>query len=568
MIENKTDKQILQSKDREASFYNPPCKPLTFTDLFMQKKNTAKEQPGETLSIPLAKLRAAAPRIHCLTNAVSMQDIANLLLTVGSSAIMACDVSEAEEVTAICHGLLLNTGTPSKEKFFACQLAGKRAAALCHPIVLDPVGAGASSFRQNQLALLLEQVHPDLIRCNLEEAITLLKLSDSFLSKQNPDVKTEFSSTDYNLSDTLLSEQNTNIKINFSNTDYNFSHGGVESGVSADISAHQSIAVQLSRAYKTTVLVSGQTDVISNGTQLILVEGGDQRMRQITGGGCMLSALCTAFLSAGLEPVKAAESASILWKQAAQSAAQYIKCTQTGLGSFHTALFDAVDFAIKTTDIIQTKRKVSPALLRLYAVSDRSLLKNGMTLTDVLPLLFENGVTCFQLREKELSEQLFLSEAQEIKKLCRRYNIPLIINDNVAIAKQVDADGVHIGTSDMQLTCAREILGPNAIIGASVHNVTEALAAQTAGADYLCCGAVFGSTTKKHASALPFSELCAICRAVLIPVVAIGGIHTDNLPQLSGSGIAGPAVIRALFAQPDPGAAARKLRALSDKLFG
>ncbi len=209
---------------------------------------------------------------------------------------------------------------------------------------------------------------------------------------------------------------------------------------------------------------------------------------------------------------------------------------------------------------------ISPQTLRLYAVSDRSWLKENERLKDILPLLFENGVTLFQLREKHLAREAFLREALEAKEVCRRYGIPLIINDAVDIAKEIGADGVHVGLSDMSVQKAREFLGADAIIGASAHNVTEALAAQEAGADYIGCGAVFCTSTKTDVTTLALSELSAICSAVHIPAVAIGGITAENLPRLNGCGIAGAAVVSALFAQNDPAAAARQLRALADQL--
>lgn len=210
--------------------------------------------------------------------------------------------------------------------------------------------------------------------------------------------------------------------------------------------------------------------------------------------------------------------------------------------------------------------KISPQTLRLYAVSDRSFLKGNESLADVLPLLFSNGVTLFQLREKHLAREDFVKEAMELKEICCRFHVPLIINDAVDIAKEIGADGVHVGLSDMGIKQARAILGPDAIIGASAHNVAEAIAAEEAGADYIGCGAVFGSTTKHDAKTLAHTELTAICKAVHIPAVAIGGITPENISELNGSGIAGAAVISALFAPPDPAAAARKLRALAEKL--
>ncbi len=208
----------------------------------------------------------------------------------------------------------------------------------------------------------------------------------------------------------------------------------------------------------------------------------------------------------------------------------------------------------------------SPQTLRLYAVSDRGWLKENQTLKEILPLLFENGVTLFQLREKHLSREAFLQEAWEIKEICHRYNISLIINDAVDIAREIGADGVHIGLSDMSIKKARSLLGEEAIIGASAHNIAEALAAEKAGANYIGCGAVFSTSTKTDTTSLPLHELKAICKAVHIPAVAIGGITDENLLQLSGSGIAGAAVVSALFAKKDIAAAARQMRRLADQL--
>ena len=201
--------------------------------------------------------------------------------------------------------------------------------------------------------------------------------------------------------------------------------------------------------------------------------------------------------------------------------------------------------------------KIGSEKLRLYAVTDRSWLKEGETLAGVLEEMLDAGVTCVQLREKTLDDAAFLSEAKAIGALCRRYGVPFIVNDRPDIAKEAGADGVHVGLPDMGIEKAREYLGDGFIIGGSAHNVQEALAAQAAGADYIGCGAVFGSSTKTDATNLSLEELQAICRAVKIPAVAIGGIRLDNVQRLKGSGIAGVAVISGLFAAEDKKEAVR-----------
>lgn len=194
---------------------------------------------------------------------------------------------------------------------------------------------------------------------------------------------------------------------------------------------------------------------------------------------------------------------------------------------------------------------ISREQLKLYAVTDRQWLKPGETLASTVELLLQSGVTCVQLREKQLEDTAFLREAWELREICHHYGVPLIINDRPDLAAQAIADGVHVGLSDMDLFHARRLLGAAAVIGGSAHNVREALAAQAAGADYIGCGAVFGSRTKADVGQLSLDELQRICKAVTIPVVAIGGITLENVNRLAGTGIAGAAVISALFSAED-----------------
>lgn len=203
--------------------------------------------------------------------------------------------------------------------------------------------------------------------------------------------------------------------------------------------------------------------------------------------------------------------------------------------------------------------------MRLYAVTDRSWL-NGQTLYEQVEQALKGGVTLVQLREKGLEAEQFLQEARQIQQLCRRFGVPLIINDSIEVAVAVDADGVHLGQDDDNAAQARQLLGKDKIIGVSAHNVQEALQAVQDGADYLGSGAVFGSGTKTNVSTLPMQTLREICSAVPIPVVAIGGITEQNLQQLSGSGIAGAAVVSAIFAQENIEEAAIRLRGLLSQM--
>lgn len=204
--------------------------------------------------------------------------------------------------------------------------------------------------------------------------------------------------------------------------------------------------------------------------------------------------------------------------------------------------------------------------LLLYAVTDRSWL-GGHTLYQDVEAAIKGGATFIQLREKNLDEAHFLEEAKEIKELCKKYQVPFVINDNVDIALAMDADGVHVGQSDMEAGAVREKLGPDKIIGVSAQTVEQALLAEQKGADYLGVGAVFPTGSKDDAVEVSHETLKAICEAVKIPVIAIGGISTGNVMELSGSGICGIAVISAIFAKPDIEAAAKELKEQTEKMI-
>ena len=204
--------------------------------------------------------------------------------------------------------------------------------------------------------------------------------------------------------------------------------------------------------------------------------------------------------------------------------------------------------------------KCDPKDLLLYAVTDRHWL-NGRTLVDVVKESLDGGVTMIQLREKSLDEGKFLEEAKELQALCRERHVPFIVNDNVDIAKAMDADGVHVGQDDMAALDVRAKLGPDKLIGVSAHTVEEALLAEKQGADYLGVGAVFPTSSKSDVGEMSYETLKAICKAVSIPVVAIGGISGENVGKLAGSGICGVAVISAIYAAKDVKAAAADLKA-------
>ena len=210
--------------------------------------------------------------------------------------------------------------------------------------------------------------------------------------------------------------------------------------------------------------------------------------------------------------------------------------------------------------------KVNPKSLRLYAVTDRAWTDGTDGLLRQVADAIDGGATMVQLREKHLDDAAFLEEAKAFVALCREKGAISIINDRADIALASGADGVHVGQEDLAAAQARQLLGADKIVGVSAHNVEEALAAQAAGADYLGVGAAFVTGTKTDAKPISRDTIRAVTAAVDIPAVAIGGITRENVTELAGCGLAGVAVVSALFAQSDVKAAARELLALVETI--
>ena len=210
--------------------------------------------------------------------------------------------------------------------------------------------------------------------------------------------------------------------------------------------------------------------------------------------------------------------------------------------------------------------KCDKSMMLLYAVTDRAWLR-GMTLYEQVECALKGGVTCVQLREKELSDEDFLAEALEISALCKKYGVPFFINDNVEVAVKCKADGIHVGQEDMAAAKVRDRVGRDMMIGVSVHNVKEALDAVAAGADCLGVGDVFSTSTKADADVLPMDTLRDICAAVDISVVAIGGIGKGNIGKLKGTGVDGVALVSAIFSAEDIEKECRDLKELCEEIF-
>ena len=209
--------------------------------------------------------------------------------------------------------------------------------------------------------------------------------------------------------------------------------------------------------------------------------------------------------------------------------------------------------------------KCDKETMLLYAVTDRAWV-GRQSLYEQVESAIKGGVTCVQLREKQLNDKDFLKEAVEISALCRKHNVPFFINDNVEVAIKCNADGIHVGQEDMAAEQVRSRVGDDMMIGVSVHSVEEALEAVKNGADCLGVGAIFSTSTKTDVDVLPRKVLCDICNAVDIPVVAIGGISKENISQLAGTGVDGVALVSAIFGADDIENECRILRRLSEEM--
>ena len=209
----------------------------------------------------------------------------------------------------------------------------------------------------------------------------------------------------------------------------------------------------------------------------------------------------------------------------------------------------------------------NPVDYTLYLVTDQDLMSTK-TLEQAVEQACEGGVTLVQIREKKASQDEFLDVARRCKAITDRFGVGLIVNDNPHVAAQIGALGVHVGQDDMEAAAVRRLLGPDMILGVTAKTVEQARRAQDAGADYLGSGAVFGSSTKLNAKPMTRETLASICAAVSLPVVAIGGIHRENLCALAGTGIAGVAIVSGIFSAEDIEAECRALRSLAEQVAG
>ena len=222
-------------------------------------------------------------------------------------------------------------------------------------------------------------------------------------------------------------------------------------------------------------------------------------------------------------------------------------CVELTVNSIVNAFISCVYYNIRSLELVgDSVMKCEKKNMLLYAVTDRAWI-GKQTLLEQIESALKGGITCLQLREKELEQKAFLQEAYAVKKLCEKYRVPFIINDNVEVAIACKADGVHVGQGDVPPAKVREMVGKDMWIGVSAHTLEEALEAEKQGADYLGVGSMFPTGTKKDVVETTFETLEEICKQVTIPVVAIGGIKENNLSLLGKTGVDGVALVSAIF---------------------
>lgn len=445
------------------------------------------------------RVREQRPLVHNITNFVTMGLVARGLLAAGASPIMAHAPEEVAEIAARAGALVLNIGTFQPDWLESMLRAGRAANQAGVPVVLDPVGAGFTLLRNQAVEALLTQVKVSLVRGNASEI--------AFLAGMPPRVK------------------------------------GVDA-LGDDLARTREAAVAAARQWKTVVAATGPVDVVSDGERVEEVHAGHPRLAEITGAGCLVSALAGA--AAAVEPnaIQAA-TAALRWLGEAGEAAARISA---GPGTFEGVLLDELA-------AWPARGRPLQDILPLYVIVD------GATPEAVLRAALAGGATCIQFREKHLDSGSALVAAARLQDLCRQAGVPFLINDRVDWALALDADGVHLGQSDMPTGVARRLLGPGRILGVSAHNPAEALAAEAAGADCLGVGPMYPTSSKEVGEPVGPPGIARVRAATGLPLVGIGGIGPGRAAAVIEAGAQGVAVISAVVGAADPRASARALAA-------
>ncbi len=476
--------------------------------------NLNKERLIEDLCEAIVNLRDKKPLIEQVTNYVTINDCANVTLAIGASPVMGDGFEEVDQMTMISDALVINYGVINGASLKTMIKAGKTANKHNIGIVLDPVGVGATQFRNEAIVDLLTQVHPTIIKGNASEIMS-------------------------------LSGMNTQSK-------------GVDS--SADSLEAIDAALKVARDHRCVCAVTGRIDIITDGRYIVKIYNESDLLSYITGTGCMITSLAASFLGGGASPLVSAVGGILAMSIAGEEAAIRENEENNGIASYREDVMNNIykfnQYSIR--DLANIEVEKVEYKYPLYLVTDEKACK-GKDFYESVEASIRGGAKIVQLREKNMDTRDFFKRALKLKEICHKHGVDFVINDRLDIAIAVDADGVHLGQSDMPIQKAKEILGHKKIIGISAKNMEEALEAQKYGADYIGVGAIFATDTKKDSGLIDLETLKEMTNQINIPVLAIGGIGLGKLGYLKDTGIDGICVISDILGSDDPEKRTRKL---------
>ncbi len=476
--------------------------------------NLNKERLIEDLCEAIVNLRDKKPLIEQVTNYVTINDCANVTLAIGASPVMGDGFEEVDQMTMISDALVINYGVINGASLKTMIKAGKTANKHNIGIVLDPVGVGATQFRNEAIVDLLTQVHPTIIKGNASEIMS-------------------------------LSGMNTQSK-------------GVDS--SADSLEAIDAALKVARDHRCVCAVTGRIDIITDGRYIVKIYNESDLLSYITGTGCMITSLAASFLGGGASPLVSAVGGILAMSIAGEEAAIRENEENNGIASYREDVMNNIykfnQYSIR--DLANIEVEKVEYKYPLYLVTDEKACK-GKDFYESVEASIRGGAKIVQLREKNVDTRDFFKRALKLKEICHKHGVDFVINDRLDIAIAVDADGVHLGQSDMPIQKAKEILGHKKIIGISAKNMEEALEAQKYGADYIGVGAIFATDTKKDSGLIDLETLKDMTNQINIPVLAIGGIGLGKLGYLKDTGIDGICVISDILGSDDPEKRTREL---------
>lgn len=476
--------------------------------------NLNKERLIEDLCEAIVNLRDKKPLIEQVTNYVTINDCANVTLAIGASPVMGDGFEEVDQMTMISDALVINYGVINGASLKTMIKAGKTANKHNIGIVLDPVGVGATQFRNEAIVDLLTQVHPTIIKGNASEIMS-------------------------------LSGMNTQSK-------------GVDS--SADSLEAIDAALKVARDHRCVCAVTGRIDIITDGRYIVKIYNESDLLSYITGTGCMITSLAASFLGGGASPLASAVGGILAMSIAGEEAAIRENEENNGIASYREDVMNNIykfnQYSIR--DLANIEVEKVEYKYPLYLVTDEKACK-GKDFYESVEASIRGGAKIVQLREKNMDTRDFFKRALKLKEICHKHGVDFVINDRLDIAIAVDADGVHLGQSDMPIEKAKEILGHKKIIGISAKNMEEALEAQKYGADYIGVGAIFATDTKKDSGLVDLETLKEMTDQINIPVLAIGGIGLGKLGYLKDTGIDGICVISDILGSDDPEKRTREL---------